>query len=72
MHAGLDRAQHLRIKGQGRTRHQDLLAIARVVIGTVRRKAGHLVARLQVTHALTHCGHDPRHLLTDTGGQTSL
>ncbi|MOA12811.1 hypothetical protein D3C78_1328320 [compost metagenome] len=63
VHARFNRAKHIRITGDCRARQNDLLAVDRVVVRALGRKAGDLVTDLQVIDAITDSGDDTGHLL---------
>ncbi|KWV87537.1 hypothetical protein PFLmoz3_02820 [Pseudomonas fluorescens] len=72
MHAGFNRAQDIRVPGQGRTGQDDLLAIHRVIIGALGRKTGHFIAHRQVIHAVAEGNHNPGHLMAQARRQACM
>ena len=67
MHAGFDRAEHIRITGQRGTRQHDRFAVDRVVVRTLGRKAGDLVTHCQIIDTVADSGDHTGHLVTKTG-----
>lgn len=72
MHAGLYRAQDIRVTGQGRTGQDNQFAIHWIVIRAFGRKTGNLVANGQVFNALAHCHHHTGHFMAKARRQARM
>ncbi|MNN41882.1 hypothetical protein D3C81_1560260 [compost metagenome] len=72
MHAGFDRAEHIRITGQRGTRQYDRLAVNRVVVRAFSRETGNLVTNGQVLDIGTDSSDDTGHFMAEARWQTCL
>ncbi|MNP85405.1 hypothetical protein D3C76_1851380 [compost metagenome] len=65
MHARFNRAEYVRVTGQGCARQNNLLAVDRVVVRAFGRKTGDFVADNQVFNALAQGSDDTGHFLAN-------
>ncbi|MNP33465.1 hypothetical protein D3C76_1267060 [compost metagenome] len=72
VHAGLDRGEHIRVAGNGRTRQHDDITIYRVIVGTGSREAGDTVAHRNVVDPFTDRSHHSGHFVADARRQACL
>ncbi|MNP43446.1 hypothetical protein D3C76_1372640 [compost metagenome] len=72
MHAGFDRAEHVRVTRQRRARQHDQLAVDRIIVRALGRETGDLVTDRKVIDTLTDSGDDTGHFLANTGWQASV
>ncbi|MCY1441514.1 hypothetical protein D9M71_578320 [compost metagenome] len=72
MHAGFDRAQHVRVTGQRRARQDNQFSVDRIVVRALGRETGDLVTDRQVIHTLTDSRDDTGHFLAKARRQTGV